>query len=359
MSYIGVLRLTKHIALIALALLPQALQAAASDAAMDRYLKRQAVYNTATLTMITSLSGEELGRLGAGQVLLLDLMNEQARTRILDTARATSATAAYQLADIPSSGRQVFRLFPRFAVVFQGKGLDASGEEVELREADLALSCRATFYVAAYPGDWRPRNSILVPRDIWLSAATPDTFSRKLEYKPYALPALKGPPSLEEVLSDPPNDLQAKVAWLRGKAFYLLAPLGQAWLSKDARIPFSYEDFADAKTFLIRDASEKQKQWLRNLDAIHRSGLQPKSPWEDFDTGSATLKVEYLPTIDVLHPLGEESLVLTVLGLPDSFSEFLRQEWKSAGKGPLTFNPGEAPPVYVNSSGKGIGWVLR
>jgi hypothetical protein len=72
------------------------------------------------------------------------------------------------------------------------------------------------------------------------------------------------PPSLSDVMAQAPTDPQARPAWLRGKAFELLAPIGAEWLSR-AGVPFPYPLFAQPSDVAIKDLSADQVSWLKAL----------------------------------------------------------------------------------------------
>lgn len=345
---------------VVLASLAHAAPAATSAAAMDAYIERQVSCDIATLTVITALSGEQLAGMGAGYVLPMELLDKDRQVRILDAVKkAMSVSVAdHYLEGIPPDGRRVLWLFPRFSATFQAPGLGGSGETIQLLETNLALSSRCIYYVGSYPGDWRPQTSVMVGRDIWLAAATPDTFSKALDYKPPALRPLKDPPRIEEILSHAPNESKAKLEYLRKQAFDLVAPIGEMWLARDPSLPFTYSDFADGKTFDIGAASATQKEWLRKLYAEHHFRAGSRQPaWEDLGNATVKLKVEYSSTIDVVRLVTDQETVLRVLGRPDSFSPREQMEW-GLGKTPLRFAENQAPPVYKNVSGKGMGWLL-
>lgn len=336
-----------------LALFVQAVPAASSDTAMDQYMEIQMNLQVTTLTLITALSGEQLAGFGAGYVLPMDTLGDDLERQIVNIAE--KIVPASYLEDIPAGSQRVLWLFPEFSVTFLAPSLEASGKTIDLGETNLTLSWHSFFYVASYPGDWRPQTSIMTTRDIWQAAATPETFSKTLDYKLPALPPLKNPPRIEDILSRSPEEPEAKVEWLRNQAFDLLAPIGERWLARDPDLPFTYADFAQGKTLDLDNASTSQKEWLKKLYTNHRSAMPS---WEDLGKASVKLKVDYCPSIAVIQQVRDEKEISAVLRMPDSFSSREQMGCPTCGKKPLRFAENQAPPVYGNVPGKGMGWLL-
>ena len=346
----------KAISILILILLAQVAPAATSG---PEALERLANHEITTLAVITTLTGKQFAGFGAGYVLPMDLLGEARSSQIITAATKTVIPSSY-FTDLPPGSQLLLTLFPNFSVTFLATPLGESGKTIPLWEANLALSPRCSDYIAAYPGDWRPQNTIMSPRDIWLAAATSDTYSRKLDYKPPVLRSVKDPPKLDEILSSAPKDPQAKVEWLRNKAFELVAPIGETWLARDPSLPFTYADFAEGRSINLDNTSSQQKEWLQKLytnrHSVAEASEQP--PWEELGKVSVKLKVDYQPTISAVQLVTDEKHVSLVLGRPDYSSPREKMEWKVSGKAPLRFAEGSVPPVYGNVPWRSVGWLL-
>lgn len=343
------------ISILILILLAQVSPAAPDPGALERL----ADYQITTLAVITTLTGEELAGFGMGYVLPMDVLGEERSSRIITAATKTIIPSSY-FTDLPPGSRLLLQMFPNFSVTFLATPLGESGKTIPLWEANVALSSLCDYYIAAYPGDWRPQTTIMSPRDIWLAAATPETFSRKLDYKPPVLRSVKDPPKLDEILSNAPKDSQAKVEWLRNKAFGLVTPIGEMWLARDPSLPFTYASFAEGKSINLDSASPQQKEWLQKLYTNRHSMVEASEqpPWEDLGKVIIKLKVDYQPTISAVQLVTDEKDISLRLGRPDIFSPREKMEWNVSGKAPLRFAENQSPPVYGNVPWKSVGWLL-
>lgn len=308
----------------------------------------------------TALDGEQLAEMSTGRLILMDSLSSSARSQILDAARLMIPTD-YQsrIENLPPASKIAFWVFPRFEVSYSGGPFGAAATVVPIYYLERSLSPVGGVYVAAFPGDWQPQGSVLTTRDIWLSAATADTYSRKTQRGQPMIRPLPNPPTLSEVVKGCPSEIAERAECLRVRAFEALAPVGERWLSRVASVPFSYQDFASGRTAPLDSLTDKQRQWVEAVYTAYAKRHTDSPQWAASNEAQIGLRVVYLPTVTIVERMTDSSDALDLLQTPDVFSRGEIGEWAKAGKPPMRFVAGEEPPVYMTADEKGIGWTLQ
>lgn len=322
--------------------------------------KRAAEYRLATLMATTAMDGEQLAEMSTGRVIMMDSLTSSARKQVLDAARLM-IPMDYQnrIENMPSGCKMAFWVFPSFEVSYSGGPFGMAATVAPIYYLERSLSPVGGIYVAAFAGDWQPQGSVLTTRDIWLSAATADTYSKKAQRGQPMIRPLPNPPQLSEAVKGCGSEIAERAECLRVRAFEVLAPLGERWLSRVASVPFSYQDFASGRTAPLDSLTDKQREWVEAVYKAYAIRHTESPQWAASNKAQIRLSVVYRPTVTVVERMTNSSDALDLLQTPDVFSQGETGEWAKAGKPPLRFVAGDEPPVYMTADEKGIGWTLQ
>lgn len=241
---------------------------------------------------------------------------------------------AVNLDDLPGSARE--QLKSAAALAIDPKIVGDWTESVSQSSGKVGFWLGAEFSLTITDPAMGNLVSVIVP----VSELIPSLNARPVADTKCNAPAqdLSTPPSLASALTGVPVEDQARIPWLRLRAFDLLSGLGQAWLTR-AGAPFGIADFIQEKDIPLRSLSPAQSAWVQTMYEKHRaiiiakqellrktraaspasnsnvvsdattglvadpssvpSGVMPK--WSSL-TGAVKLKVAYLPTLVAITP---------------------------------------------------------
>lgn len=312
-------------------------------------------YPTGTLMLLSALSDKQYSSIAAGYVLLLDSVSAATRAQILEAAKHVYVDPCKEGAPaLPDGSRIGVLITPRFSVTVLGGALESDRPgALSLSEAVPALGQSLSLHAGASPGSWEPSDSVVLPFDLWSATVDPDP-ARHIEK--LIQPRLAAPPSYRDIIAKAPADPDAKLAWLKQRAFEVLEPAGKNRLAQAAGVPFEYADFSQGRHWKINSLSPERLQWLERVYSAHRASrmpskdvrIEPTPPplpeWKELvDSGDASLKLGlmYVMSVATLQPVTDD---LAKLYLRKVRAEEL---------------PERIPHVYATRSSSGMsGWGL-